>query len=953
MSRIMTILAGLLLTTSAVAQDKQGDKIESFGADVLKAPVSIRASLVDTLVVLDRRGQDYAVVIFDLNGRVQREVKVSDKIKAPTLALVDASGTVYLLRHRDNTLWMMEPGEEPYPVEFKGPILGAALRRVRNLEALYLLGERKSGVLRLTGGRVEPIMLSKYPAKGELVELRVRGNGQIYAYSTAERLVYHYDARGKFLETIGGGGPAPPRVGVPADYLLHTYDVDKGGDVYWTLANYGPLVRLAADGETGVHFRGGETWSKPWMGPIHTVVGLALAGERAYAVDTGYHRVTAFPKSLVLQSGPDAAAVDTRVFGYSFNLRADAPYKLFTGDEAKLRIAFDQGHRRLHKATLAYELFDIDRHSVARGKVSVDVPGDGPIERNLPPLPLPKLGWYQLDVALLDGDDTLIERVAFLSRTSVDPRVPIPAAEQSGWNDLATHRLLGLGLHRFGGNMKQILEEQRPFIEQARTLGVPHFIQITEERDCTPDNVTAILKQYPELPLLEIVNEPNLRMKADAYVKLLRACYEAAKQASAKVRVLGPAQCGSELGWFEAFLKAGGGQVVDGVSVHTYERHNSMDPYHWGWKLPKLREILDRHGLQDKPLYQTEHGFMGDYHALLTRPRWQGRSVLLEYLLMDRHGIGPENYYYYYVNQGGFRGFSAYLVTAQRELLPAALLLRSRAQILAGRRCAEALDFGTPGNWLVLGNRYTGPAGDVVALVNCGVARPVPVHVKMPPSARVLDCFGNVIANRATIEVGRLPTYVELPPGARLEASLPGFGRNVAAEAKVVVDDGLAQKSAERLTNGRLEFDFENEPERTGFQASKDKLPLDVILEFPSPQTVSSAIVYGSLADNDKCSPLEYEVYVRSSGEWRKVDTFREDADGRTLKYGNFARLTWYDNPWIGVHRWQPTSGDALKLRFVRTTYGQYPTEQLSNEISRGGLRPRVDLREVQVFAER
>src|SRR5262249_20314807 len=149
--------------------------------------------------------------------------------------------------------------------------------------------------------------------------------GHLYAFSTAEHLVYHFDPRGKFVESLGGGGPAPPRVGVPGDFLLHTYDVDDNGDLYWTLANSGPLIRPSADGKTAVHFRGVERWTSPWMGPIHTVAGLALCAGRACAIDRGTNRITSFPKTIVAASASDAQTVDTRVFGYSFRILSDAP----------------------------------------------------------------------------------------------------------------------------------------------------------------------------------------------------------------------------------------------------------------------------------------------------------------------------------------------------------------------------------------------------------------------------------------------------------------------------------------------------------------------------------------------------------------------------------------------------------------------------------------------------
>src|SRR5262249_48650862 len=85
----------------------------------------------------------------------------------------------------------------------------------------------------------------------------------------------------------------------------------------------------------------------------------------------------------------------------------------------------------------------------------------------------------------------------------------------------------------------------------------------------------------------------------------------------------------------------------------------------------------------------------------------------------------------------------------------------------------------------------------------------------------------------------------------------------------------------------------------------------DVTFDLGGSKTISAAILYGSLADNDKCTPLEYDVLMRSGGTWQKVDEVRVPADGKTLRYGNITRLTWYDNPWIFVHRFKPDQVQA------------------------------------------
>src|SRR5262249_17856764 len=205
---------------------------------------------------------------------------------------------------------------------------------------------------------------------------------------------------------------------------------------------------------------------------------------------------------------------------------------------------------------------------------------------------------------------------------------------------------------------------------------------------------------------------------------------------------------------------------------------------------------------------------------------------------------------------------------------PAASLLRARARLLAGRAFSAALDFGEPGNWLLLGNRYSGRTGDVIVLVNAGAWQPVPVDLQLPAGARALDSFGNQLrlsraGGVARREVGRYPAYVEVPARAKVLATIPDFGRNIAPEAKVVVADARGQQSAARLTNGRLEFDFDGEPERVGLLAGDGQLPLDVTLEFGRARPLCGAILYGSLADNDKCTPLEYDLLVRTGGASR------------------------------------------------------------------------------------
>jgi hypothetical protein len=946
MNKNAAVLIGLVLAAAPAGAAQQTD-IRKLAAGQLSDPISLQASPDGTLVLLDQRGNGATILVFDPEGKKISERALPVSLARPQTAAADSKRSFHVLA--DLKAWILPPDDKGEPRMVEPDVVSLTVKKTSSGEFLFLLKKQEVVVIPLPDGARRAIPLSAGPASGGLGPLRVRGNGHLYAYADAERLVWHFDAAGKLIEKFGSGGDI--RCGIPSGCIGPHFDVDDRGDVFWSLADYGTLCRYTADGKTGVQYTGQEAWNSRWTGPIHTLSGFALSGDRAYETDRGHKRITSFPRRLVDAGAKDAETVSALAFGLNFRAQTDRPYKLFTGEKAAIRVAFDPGNRRIHEASLHYVLRDFQQRPAAQGTIPCALPGEAAATFDLP-LTLPLLGWYQLDLALSSGKETLLERVVLLGRVEEDPRLPIPAKEVSGWNDLETHKMVGLGLHRvhFQTDPKEFAGTLQ-VIEAARKLGVPCFLQITDKKNCTPENVKAILEKVPDLPALEIVNEPNLNTSPKDYVRLLTPCYEAAKAANPRVIVLGPSQCGTELGWFEAFLKAGGGRVVDAVSVHTYMRHNSMDPCHWQWKMKRLREVMAANDCGDKPLWQTEHGFMADYHGHCLRHRWQARAVMLEYLTLDRLGIGPDRYFYYYLNHGGFGGFSSYLVSDRREPYPSALMLRERERRLGGRKFARALDLGTPGNLLALGNVYEGSDGDVLVLVNAGAFHPVEAEVALPAAARAADAFGNPVAlptgGRGKFAIDRYPTYVLLPRGAAVSVSVPGFGKNVAPEAKVETADPDAQKKAAFLTNGALEFDFADAPERDGFRGKPDALPLEVTFRFDAPRSLSGAIVYGSLADNDKCTPTEYEVQVRAGADWKKVAEVKVGVDGRAIVLDpSVKRLTWYDNPWIFTHRFPAVKTDALRIRITATTFGQWPVK----EVMWGPLPARAHLREVQIF---
>jgi hypothetical protein len=939
------------------------------GADQMQSLISIRATPDGRLVVLDLRGKILTLVCLSTDGKILATIPLPADLDPPGVApysfvaLGDREGNYYLFHPGDHQYWKLAPNVDAKAIDIGTTAASVAIGAVGGEEYLYVLGnDRTVFRLHLPDLAKTMIALSGAAEGGGLSDLHVRQDGDLYAYSQ-EMLIWHFSADGKLLSKIGGAGPKPPQIALAGGFTDSNFDVTPGGDVFWTAGDYGSLIEITADGKRGMRFSGAQT------APMFQMAGLALSGDDAYVV--GGTIMTAIPLIVMQPGTPGTSEVDPRVYGYAYSVTSPTPYKLFTGADAHLALSLQGGNRTVHHLRFSWTLYDIDQTQVSQGEVPIDATGLAPATLPLPVIQLPRLGWYRLDNAMKLSDGTvLLQRTNLLTRTDIYPELPIPTREVSGWNDMLTHKMIGMGLHRFATNQLKDITTLGPMVDDAIRLKIPYFFQLTNRADVTPAHVDFILASNPHIPMLEIMNEPDQQgVSPEDYVeKYLKPCYAEAHRLNPAIKILGPAKCGIELGWMERFFKAGGGKYVDIVSVHSYERNNSIDAYHWNWKLAKLKEMMAIYGCGDKPLYQTEHGFSGNFHNFIDRPQLQARNAMMETLCMDRAGVTPDDFYYYYVNEGGFADCSTELVDVNRELNPAALMMRTRAHLLQNTHYAAPIDLGSPGNLLVQANRFEGSDHDVLVMMNNGVFKPVSLAETLPAGARIFDCFGNPVTfpvGAGALAVGMYPMYVVVPhgssfdgarvDGASVDVRMPWSGTNIAPQASFVCDDPQAQPNVSRLTNGLLEFDFHDEPLRQGMYASYGRLPVDLTAQWPTPRKIDHVILYGTMADNQYCTPLDYRIEARVNGVWQTVDQVHVPTEGRLLAGSTIQRITSYANPWIFEHDFAPINADAIRFHFTDTTFGQYPTEALTNDLRKnygwGPIPQALQLREIQVFS--
>ena len=125
----------------------------------------------------------------------------------------------------------------------------------------------------------------------------------------------------------------------------------------------------------------------------------------------------------------------------------------------------------------------------------------------------------------------------------------------------------------------------------------------------------------------EVYNEPNVKIfwkedspKGADYAKLLERSWREIKSADPSSKVLYSGTAGVPLDFIEDSLKAGAGKYFDIMNIH---------PYNWGWggrpeaiagEVEKLRKLMDRYGIGDKPIWITEVGWPTSAVASVEEP---------------------------------------------------------------------------------------------------------------------------------------------------------------------------------------------------------------------------------------------------------------------------------------------------------------------------------------------
>ena len=153
-------------------------------------------------------------------------------------------------------------------------------------------------------------------------------------------------------------------------------------------------------------------------------------------------------------------------------------------------------------------------------------------------------------------------------------------------------------------------------------------------------------KAYPQVDAYLFVNEPDAKaayqMSCQTYANALKRFYTGIKRGNPKAEVWGCNTMRANTPWVEGVIMAGGGEYMDGVTIHPYQGQGSPDTTRWDEYVSLTRKMLDSYGYTDFTICASEANTSSsrEYNSEIQ----QGFNLIRQWSMMDAN---PEMLDYY------------------------------------------------------------------------------------------------------------------------------------------------------------------------------------------------------------------------------------------------------------------------------------------------------------------
>lgn len=117
--------------------------------------------------------------------------------------------------------------------------------------------------------------------------------------------------------------------------------------------------------------------------------------------------------------------------------------------------------------------------------------------------------------------------------------------------------------------------------------------------------------KHKDVTYFELMNEVNSGVYSpEQIVRIYKAVYPAVKKARPDAQLMGLALAGKDYAYMEKFYSLGGGDYIDGLSIHYYDRSPSGFKLDWWYpRIDKMIDVMKKYGQDKKPLWFGEQGW--------------------------------------------------------------------------------------------------------------------------------------------------------------------------------------------------------------------------------------------------------------------------------------------------------------------------------------------------------
>jgi hypothetical protein len=481
-------------------------------------------------------------------------------------------------------------------------------------------------------------------------------------------------------------------------------------------------------------------------------------------------------------------------------------------------------------------------------------------------------------------------------------------------------------------------------------------------------------------------NEPNVatyypEQTASETVTLMQKFYNNVKAANPSAKVLGvnPVNySGLGLGYFDEFLRLGGGQYCDGFSFHAY--NSGIGDVSLARRcLSVLQGILTNRGQTGKPLWQTEFQPKA-VEAGLFDPHVHMQWTAVQMLMQEGYGLPKEhNHYWYDVSHGFWSWATFWKALDKKSLMPGAVMFRTMSAELYGKTHTSRYDFGADHNDQYVGSLFTNPTtGDKVAWLMTGGSLDGQVKLGLSGATSVVtvDLWGNETTVNASagvvaVPVRELPTYVRLPSGVTATLLDFGFGldRALSTNGATISSSLVLDAPSTAKLNKVIARDDPNsaqlhrnsywanteDPANEFFPFNTTTLPASFDVTFNGSHNVNRVVVFASPVWQAQSTLLDFDVATKNGdGTWTVRSTVvNTDAVVIERLANQDTSASFVDvyksRRWIFNVTFADVTTTAIRLTVRDTTLGQYPNQTVQDRHPQVWPK-RIVLRQIQAF---